>query len=245
MKYNLKNETKYDLSVVENLISDFFPYAQRRLGFNKPVDVKLKSDLSNSENPLGKTAYYNPQMMEIAVFVDKRHPKDILRSFSHELVHHTQNCRGEFDRDMNIGDGYTQTDEHMRGMEEEAYLEGQMILRDWEDTTIKEGKKMSKVNLEEAVREAVQAALRGVLSEDNIKEEEVVEEEETLEEKELEESQNSLEEEEINEEESLEEEELTEEELAEEEVVEEELYEHFTSQKNKMLFENLVKKWAK
>ena len=26
-----------------------------------------------------------------------RHPKDVLRSFSHELVHHAQNCRGDLD----------------------------------------------------------------------------------------------------------------------------------------------------
>ena len=208
MNYNLTNETKYNLSEVEGLVSEFFPFAQKRLGFNKPVDVKLVSDLNNAANPLGKTGAYSPHMMEIILYVDKRHPKDILRSFSHELVHHAQNCRGEFDRDMNFGEGYAQVDEHMRKMEKEAYLEGQMNLRDWENTRniTKENKVMSEVNLEEAVRQAVQKAFRTILEKKSVNEEDVVEEEV---------------------------------------VEEEELYEALTSDKNKMLFEKLTKKWTK
>jgi len=208
VNYNLTNETKYNLSEVEGLVSEFFPFAQKRLGFNKPVDVKLVSDLNNAANPLGKTGAYSPHMMEIILYVDKRHPKDILRSFSHELVHHAQNCRGEFDRDMNFGEGYAQVDEHMRKMEKEAYLEGQMNLRDWENTRniTKENKVMSEVNLEEAVRQAVQKAFRTILEKKSVNEEDVVEEEV---------------------------------------VEEEELYEALTSDKNKMLFEKLTKKWTK
>ena len=218
MNYNLTNETKYNLSEVEGLVSEFFPFAQKRLGFNKPVDVKLVSDLNNAANPLGKTGAYSPHMMEIILYVDKRHPKDILRSFSHELVHHAQNCRGEFDRDMNFGEGYAQVDEHMRKMEKEAYLEGQMNLRDWENTRniTKENKVMSEVNLEEAVRQAVQKAFKRILEKKSVNEEDVVEED------------------------------IVEEEVVEEEVVEEEeLYEALTSDKNKLLFERLTKKWAK
>jgi hypothetical protein len=262
MNYNLKNETKYNLSEVEGLVSEFFPFAQKRLGFDKPVNVKLVSDLNNAANPLGKTGAYSPHMMEIVLYVDKRHPKDILRSFSHELVHHTQNCRGEFDKDMSLGDGYAQVDEHMRKMEEEAYLEGQMNLRDWEDNIKKENKVMSEVNLEEAVRQAVRTAFKRILEKKSLEEEDSLKEEEVNED-ELEESQRTdspdrappgtqkdrlkpLEEEELDEEELNEEEVVEEDEINEEEVVEEEeLYETFTSQKNKMLFETLTKKWAK
>ena len=264
MNYNLKNETKYNLSEVEGLISEFFPYAQKRLGFDKPVNVKLISDLYNAADSLGKTGAYSPQMMEITIYVDKRHPKDILRSFSHELVHHSQNCRGEFDRDINFGEGYAQVDEHMRIMEKEAYLEGQMNLRDWENTRniTKENKVMSEVNLEEAVRQAVRTAFKRILEKKSLEEEDSLKEEEVNED-ELEESQRTdspdrappgteedrlkpLEEEELDEEELNEEEVVEEDEINEEEVVEEEeLYETFTSQKNKMLFETLTKKWAK
>ena len=57
-----------------------------------------------------------------------------MRSLSHELVHHTQNCRGEFNKSMEVGEGYAQKDKHLREMEEEAYLQGNMCFRDWEDT---------------------------------------------------------------------------------------------------------------
>ena len=114
--------------------SRFLPYAHKKLGFNKPVGVNFVSDPQNAKDPLGKTAYYDPNKMEITVFVDKRHVKDILRSLSHELVHHTQNCRGEFDHGIETGDGYAQKDPHMRKMEAEAYLLGNgFIFRDWED----------------------------------------------------------------------------------------------------------------
>ena len=112
----------------------FLPYAHKKLGFNKPVGVNFVSDPQNAKDPLGKTGYYDPDNMEITIFVDKRHVKDILRSLSHELVHHTQNCRGEFDKGVDTGPGYAQKDPHMRKMEAEAYLLGNgFLFRDWED----------------------------------------------------------------------------------------------------------------
>ena len=127
-----------DISGQNNEISSyagqFLPYAQRRLGFNKPVGVNFISDPENAKNPLGKTAYYDPNKMEITIFVDKRHVKDILRSLSHELVHHSQNCRGDFDSGVSTEPGYAQKDPHMRKMEAEAYLLGNgFLFRDWED----------------------------------------------------------------------------------------------------------------
>jgi len=70
----------------------------------------------------------------VSVYTDQRHPKDIMRSLSHELVHHAQNCRGEFDRKPEIGEGYFQVDFHMRDMEREAYEIGNMCFRMWEET---------------------------------------------------------------------------------------------------------------
>ena len=122
---------------------DFLPYAQQKLGFNKPVGVNFVSDMENAKDPFGKTAYYDPNKMEITVYVDKRHVKDILRSLSHELVHHTQNCRGEFDREHETGPGYAQRDPHMRKMEAEAYLLGNgFLFRDYEDQLKQENQKM-------------------------------------------------------------------------------------------------------
>lgn len=149
-----------DLDVFHKLSQQFLPYAQKRLGFDKPVGINLISDPQNAKNPLGKTAYYDPNQLEVTVFVDKRHVKDILRSMSHELVHHTQNCRGEFDGGVQTGPGYAQEDGHMRKMEKEAYLEGQMLLRDFEDnlknSNLKENQAMGiKRNKSKNIKEGV------------------------------------------------------------------------------------------
>jgi hypothetical protein len=49
------------------------------------------------------------------------------------MIHHIQNERG----DLEMGDAsnpkYAQEDNHMRKMEMEAYLKGNMLLRDFED----------------------------------------------------------------------------------------------------------------
>ena len=132
-RIGVKPEQSDDMDVFHKLAQQFLPYAHKNLGFDKPVNINLMSDPNNAKDPLGKTAYYDPNKMEVTLFVDKRHVKDILRSLSHELVHHTQNCRGDFDKGMNTGPGYAQNDEHMRNMEKEAYLQGNLLMRDFED----------------------------------------------------------------------------------------------------------------
>ncbi len=127
------NETDIDLSALTDIANEFLPHAQSVMGFSEPVTVSLISDKENSLNPLGKTAYYDPGEMGISLFVDDRHPKDILRSLSHELVHHTQNCNGMFDDIGTMGANYAQEDDHLREMEREAYELGNMCFRDWED----------------------------------------------------------------------------------------------------------------
>ena len=140
MEYVINNNTSYDLTQLEELARQFLPFAQKRMGFNKPPTINFASDEENCANPLGKTASYSPSDMEITILVDKRHAKDILRSLSHELVHHNQNCRGDFNRSFSTEPGYAQNDEFLRNMEDEAYREGNFCLRDWED-----GIKTSKI----------------------------------------------------------------------------------------------------
>lgn len=122
------------VEVVKEMSKSFFPYAQQRLGFDKPCDIQYLDDPENAEDPLGKTAYYDPNSMTVSLYVVGRHPKDILRSLSHELVHHAQNCRGESAGGMIASEGYAQEDEHLREMEREAYEQGNLIFRDWEDS---------------------------------------------------------------------------------------------------------------
>jgi len=95
--------------------------------------VILRKDAENGALTLGRTAYYDPSELTIVLYTSNRHPKDILRSFAHELIHHVQNERG----DLHLGDSsdpqYAQNDEHLRKMEKEAYLQGNLLMRDFED----------------------------------------------------------------------------------------------------------------
>ena len=122
-----------DLEELKNAIREIVPHARKTLGYNKPVKVVLRHDPENAALLLGRTAHYSPADNTVVLYTTNRHGKDILRSLCHELVHHAQNCRGEFDNAGPAVEGYAQKDEHLRKMEKEAYLEGQLLLRDWED----------------------------------------------------------------------------------------------------------------
>ena len=107
--------------------------AVKKFNIRTTPKLTLKQDEENASKTLGSTAYYDPENLTIALYTTGRHPKDILRSFAHELIHHVQNERG----DLHLGDTsdpqYAQNDEHLRNMEKEAYLEGNFLLRDFED----------------------------------------------------------------------------------------------------------------
>ena len=120
--------------ILQPLIKQFMPFAKKRMGFNKPPRIFLRDDPHNAQDPLGKTAYYDPQEMSVTLFTHGRHPKDVMRSLSHELIHHTQNCNGQFEQTGELGDGYAQNDKHLREMERQAYEQGNMCFRDWEDS---------------------------------------------------------------------------------------------------------------
>jgi len=110
----------------------FLPFAKDRLKFDRDPIVKLLDREQDKAEILGKTAFYDPDKMIVSVFTYGRHPKDIMRSIAHELVHHSQACRGELGNES-TPEGYAQNDPHLRKMEKEAYLQGNMCFRDFED----------------------------------------------------------------------------------------------------------------
>ena len=168
MHYEIKNNTGNDFSILENLIEKFFPYAQENMNFDRSVTIVLESDLENAQNPLGKTAYYSPSDDTVVLYTDNRHPKDLMRSLSHELVHHKQNCNGELS-EITGEQGYAQTETGHK-IEEEAYSLGNTCFRNWEDS-VKKGinetsyntKGDKKMKLTEAkLREMIKEALKNV-----------------------------------------------------------------------------------
>jgi predicted nucleotidyltransferase/ribosomal protein L37AE/L43A len=102
-------------------------------GMNISPLPKLKfidNDKENAGELLGKTAYYNPLEKSITLYTLNRHPKDILRSYAHEMVHHVQNLENRLN---NINTTNTNEDGALPEIEEEAYKLGNMVLRNWED----------------------------------------------------------------------------------------------------------------
>ena len=136
MKITVKNRSNQSLGHLGSYLKSLLPFAQKRMGFDKPPYIYFDSDEQNSQKVLGKTGYYSPDTSEIVIYIDNRHPKDVLRSLSHELVHHTQNCRGDLNPEIAGGTelGYAQVNPHMRQMESEAFEKGNLCMRDWEDS---------------------------------------------------------------------------------------------------------------
>ena len=122
---------------------DFTPYMGSILeymldeGMNiQPLpEVKVKKDLAESEQFFGRTAYYDPNENTIVLYTQGRHPKDVMRSFTHEMVHHIQNLEGRLS-EINTSD--TNADGNLLELEKEAYLVGNITFRNWEDK-IKKG----------------------------------------------------------------------------------------------------------
>jgi len=90
----------------------------------------IDNDKENAGELLGKTAYYNPLEKSITLYTLNRHPKDILRSYAHEMVHHVQNLENRLN---NINTTNTNEDGALPEIEKEAYEKGNMMLRNWED----------------------------------------------------------------------------------------------------------------
>jgi hypothetical protein len=132
MACKINNRSNHNIEEFEPLVQDMYKFGKKRLGFNKPPVINFVSD-DNNHHLLGKTGQYDPNTMEITIYTDNRHPKDMMRSIAHELIHHLQNLNNQFDMNTQTYAGYAQKDPHMRKMEADAYLRGNLLFRDWED----------------------------------------------------------------------------------------------------------------
>jgi cytidyltransferase-like protein len=103
-------------------------------GLNIKPLPKLKiinNDVENANNILGRTAFYNPEECSITLYTLNRHPKDILRSYAHEMIHRIQDNEGRLN---NVHTTNTNEDDNLQELEKEAYLNGNIIFRNWEDS---------------------------------------------------------------------------------------------------------------
>jgi hypothetical protein len=95
-----------------------------------PDIIFIENDKKNADNILGRTAYYDPNTKCVTLYTHSRHPKDILRSYAHEMIHHMQNLEG---RIQGIEGHNINEDEYLKELELEAYSKGNMCFRSWEN----------------------------------------------------------------------------------------------------------------
>jgi len=69
--------------------------AKEKYDIQQAPKLILRKDEKNSDMLFGRTAYYQPETQTIVVYTTNRHPKDVLRSYCHEMIHHVQNERGD------------------------------------------------------------------------------------------------------------------------------------------------------
>jgi predicted nucleotidyltransferase len=96
-----------------------------------PTVKFINGDSENAKDFFGKTAYYDPASSTIVLYTEGRHPKDIVRSFAHEMIHHMQNLEGRLE---NITTTNTHEDDNLNDLEKEANLKGTMTFRNWTDS---------------------------------------------------------------------------------------------------------------
>ena len=96
-----------------------------------PTIEFIDGDSENAKDFFGKTAYYDPNRQHIVLYTEGRHPKDIVRSYAHEMIHHIQYLE---DRLGDVSTTNTMEDDHLDKIEQEANLRGTMTFRNWTDS---------------------------------------------------------------------------------------------------------------
>ena len=127
-----KKGLENDKDFIEKLVS-LTSYMTNHINIEPLPDVNfVEDDTKNANNFFGKTAYYNPNDKSITLYTLKRHPKDILRSFAHEMIHHKQNLEGKLN---NIQGQNINEDDYLKELELEAYRDGNgKFFRGWENS---------------------------------------------------------------------------------------------------------------
>ena len=76
-------------------LKELYLDAKEKYNIQKAPKLILRQDQDNAKKLFGRTAFYTPSTQTIVLFITNRHPKDILRSYCHEMIHHIQNERGD------------------------------------------------------------------------------------------------------------------------------------------------------
>lgn len=105
-------------------------------GFTKKPFPKIVLKNNKQDGLFIKTGYYSPDTKTVCLFINGRHPKDVLRSLAHEMIHHMQNMEGRLSEGTYSGEEII-NDEKLEKLEAEAYMKGNISFRRWTETVNK------------------------------------------------------------------------------------------------------------
>lgn len=129
--YSHTSQTPEQVMDFKTLLLSLTDHLRNKLNVTPLPKVKfIDNDIENAKDILGTTAYYDPNLKSITLYTFNRHPKDVLRSYSHEMVHHMQNLENRL---INISTTNINEDDYLKELEREAYEKGNMLFREWEN----------------------------------------------------------------------------------------------------------------
>ena len=117
----------------EPYIKSLAEFISKRIKVKPYPKIKISNRNQEEEKVFVKTAWYDPQEKLVMLYARNRWPKDVLRSFCHEMIHHYQNLEGRLTNDAYSGEEIINDDRLMK-LEEEAYLKGNILFRSWTES---------------------------------------------------------------------------------------------------------------
>lgn len=103
----------------------------------KPIP-KIVLDNKKQSGVFISTGYFDPRINGIRLYVNGRHPKDVLRTLAHELIHWKQQKDGVIEKTDYKGNKIIE-DKALVRLEAEAYLKGNLAFRSWTEEMQKNG----------------------------------------------------------------------------------------------------------
>jgi predicted nucleotidyltransferase len=129
--YSKPTQSPEQVMDFKTLLLSLTDHLRNKLNVTPLPKVKfIDNDVENANNILGRTAYYDPNNKSITLYTFNRHPKDVLRSYSHEMIHHMQNLENRL---KHVNTTNINEDDYLKELEREAYEKGNILFREWEN----------------------------------------------------------------------------------------------------------------
>jgi ribosomal protein S18 acetylase RimI-like enzyme len=116
----------------KQIVDEVLDYFKNKYSLSSlPTIEYVDGDVENAKTIFTKTGHYDPATKTIVLYTEGRHPRDLINTLCHELIHFLQDLKGELD---NIQTQNTMEDDYLNQIEREAYEEGGILFRNWKDS---------------------------------------------------------------------------------------------------------------